>query len=183
MSCHLLCEENSSLLLWSRTSWRLRWGRRVSSFLFTSTCWSKGQYESTWSHRIQTKDVLHLFKTRHRLQRTAQPVGHVEFYLECSKPAGGATQLNRFGCSGCRPLLSTISVCSYVATAAALDQETRGGVRKFEVCDNVDLEMMLLEFETYHYIKFQKYPKVIRKVTAGIKTPRLQSCRFPGLQF
>lgn len=41
-------------------------------------------------------------------------------------------------------------------------------MRTFEVCDNVDLEMMLLEFESYHYIKFQKYPKVVRKVTAGI---------------
>ncbi|XP_029693579.1 katanin p60 ATPase-containing subunit A-like 2 isoform X3 [Takifugu rubripes] len=55
----------------------------------------------------------------------------------------------------------------YVATAAALDRETRGEVRKFEVCDNVDLEMMLLEFESYHYIKFHKFPKVVRKVTAG----------------
>lgn len=51
-----------------------------------------------------------------------------------------------------------------------MDRETRGGVRKFEVCDNVDLEMMLLEFESYHYIKFHKFPKVIRKVTAGINT-------------
>lgn len=58
---------------------------------------------------------------------------------------------------------------SYVATAAALDRETNGAVRKFEVCDNVDLEMMLLEFESYHYIKFQKYPKVVRRATAGMK--------------
>lgn len=45
-------------------------------------------------------------------------------------------------------------------------------VRKFEVCDNVDLEMMLLEFESYHYIKFQKYPKVVRKASAGMKALR-----------
>lgn len=70
--------------------------------------------------------------------------------------------------SGCRPLFCPISVFSYVATAAALDQETSGGVRKFEVCDNVDLEMMLLEFESYHYIKFHKFPKVIRRVSAGM---------------
>lgn len=42
-------------------------------------------------------------------------------------------------------------------------------MRKFEVCDNVDLEMMLLEFESYHYLKFHKFPKVIRKATAGMK--------------
>ncbi|XP_044188861.1 katanin p60 ATPase-containing subunit A-like 2 isoform X2 [Thunnus albacares] len=51
----------------------------------------------------------------------------------------------------------------YVAAAVALDQETNGGVRKFEVCDNIDLEMVLMEYESYHYVKFQKYPKLIRK--------------------
>ncbi|XP_056259647.1 katanin p60 ATPase-containing subunit A-like 2 isoform X2 [Seriola aureovittata] len=51
----------------------------------------------------------------------------------------------------------------YVAAAVALDQETNGGVRKFEVCDNIDLEMVLMEYESYHYVKFQKYPKLIRR--------------------
>lgn len=60
-----------------------------------------------------------------------------------------------------------------------MDRETNGAVRKFEVCDNVDLEMMLLEFESYHYIKYQKYPKVVRKVTAGMKPPR-RSVREAG---
>lgn len=52
---------------------------------------------------------------------------------------------------------------SYVAAAVALDQETNGGVKKFEVCDNIDLEIMLMEYESYHYVKFQKYPKLIRR--------------------
>ncbi|KAM3600575.1 uncharacterized protein V6R79_025311 [Siganus canaliculatus] len=52
---------------------------------------------------------------------------------------------------------------SYVTAAVALDQETNGGVRKFEVCDNIDLEMVLMEYESYYYIKFQKYPKLIRR--------------------
>lgn len=51
-------------------------------------------------------------------------------------------------------------------------------MRKFEVCDNVDLEMMLQEFESYHYIKFHKFPKVIRKVAAGMET---RSSRCGGL--
>ncbi|TKS84277.1 Katanin p60 ATPase-containing subunit A-like 2 [Collichthys lucidus] len=51
----------------------------------------------------------------------------------------------------------------YVAAAMALDQETNGGVRKFEVCDNIDLEMVLMEYESYHYVKFQKYPKLMKK--------------------
>ena len=52
---------------------------------------------------------------------------------------------------------------SYGAAAVALDQETNGGVRRFEVCDNIDLEMVLMEYESYHYVKFQKYPKLIRR--------------------
>ncbi|XP_044029016.1 katanin p60 ATPase-containing subunit A-like 2 isoform X3 [Siniperca chuatsi] len=51
----------------------------------------------------------------------------------------------------------------YLAAAVALDQETNGGVRRFEVCDNIDLEMVLMEYESYHYVKFQKYPKLIRR--------------------
>ncbi|XP_051794302.1 katanin p60 ATPase-containing subunit A-like 2 isoform X3 [Acanthochromis polyacanthus] len=51
----------------------------------------------------------------------------------------------------------------YVAAAVALDQETNVGVRRFEVCDNIDLEMVLMEYESYHYVKFQKYPKLTRR--------------------
>lgn len=60
---------------------------------------------------------------------------------------------------------------SYVAAAVALDQETNGGVRRFEVSDNIDLEMVLMEYESYHYVKFQKYPKLIRRIAeAGTRT-------------
>uniref|UniRef100_A0A8C4GTT0 Katanin p60 ATPase-containing subunit A-like 2 n=1 Tax=Dicentrarchus labrax TaxID=13489 RepID=A0A8C4GTT0_DICLA len=58
----------------------------------------------------------------------------------------------------------------YVAAALALDQETNGGVRRFEVCDNIDLEMVLMEYESYHYVKFQRYPKLIRR-TNGSSVP------------
>ncbi|XP_028251619.1 katanin p60 ATPase-containing subunit A-like 2 [Parambassis ranga] len=51
----------------------------------------------------------------------------------------------------------------YITAALALDQETKGGASRFEVCDNVDLEMVLMEYESYHYVKFQKYPKLIRR--------------------
>ncbi|XP_054896711.1 katanin p60 ATPase-containing subunit A-like 2 [Poeciliopsis prolifica] len=55
----------------------------------------------------------------------------------------------------------------YASAALTLDQETNGGVKKFEVCDNVDLEIVLMEYENYHYVKFQKYPKLIRKIEPG----------------
>uniref|UniRef100_A0A3Q2XLM9 Katanin p60 ATPase-containing subunit A-like 2 n=1 Tax=Hippocampus comes TaxID=109280 RepID=A0A3Q2XLM9_HIPCM len=58
----------------------------------------------------------------------------------------------------------------YVTTAVALDQEMNGSVKKFEVCENVDLEMVLMEYESYHYVKFQKYPKLVKKVVEPVQT-------------
>ncbi|XP_072309885.1 katanin p60 ATPase-containing subunit A-like 2 [Eucyclogobius newberryi] len=53
----------------------------------------------------------------------------------------------------------------YMKAAMALDQETNGGMGRFEVCDNIDLETMLMGYESYHYVNFQKYPKLIKKAT------------------
>ncbi|XP_061887711.1 katanin p60 ATPase-containing subunit A-like 2 isoform X1 [Entelurus aequoreus] len=62
----------------------------------------------------------------------------------------------------------------YVAAALALDQEMNGGLKKFEVCDNIDLEMVLMEYESYHFVKFQKYPKLIKRVSeAGERNTRI----------
>ncbi|PNJ01807.1 KATNAL2 isoform 7, partial [Pongo abelii] len=51
----------------------------------------------------------------------------------------------------------------YIDTANALEQETKLGLRRFEVCDNIDLETILMEYESYYFIKFQKYPKIVKK--------------------
>ncbi|XP_021069998.2 katanin p60 ATPase-containing subunit A-like 2 [Mus pahari] len=51
----------------------------------------------------------------------------------------------------------------YMDAAKALEEETRLGLRRFEVCDNVDLETILMEYESYYFVKFQKYPKVVKK--------------------
>uniref|UniRef100_A0A3Q3G8H0 Katanin p60 ATPase-containing subunit A-like 2 n=1 Tax=Kryptolebias marmoratus TaxID=37003 RepID=A0A3Q3G8H0_KRYMA len=70
----------------------------------------------------------------------------------------------------------------YVAAAMALDQETNGGMKKFEVCDNIDLEMMLIEYESYHHVKFQKYPKLIRRAAEpGTKSPLKHSAMFSSI--
>ncbi|KAM5222254.1 katanin p60 ATPase-containing subunit A-like 2 isoform 2-T2 [Ctenodactylus gundi] len=53
----------------------------------------------------------------------------------------------------------------YIDTANALEQETKLGLRRFEVCDNVDLETILMEYESYYFIKFQKYPKIVKKAS------------------
>ncbi|MGH0154387.1 UNVERIFIED_CONTAM: hypothetical protein FKN15_026596 [Acipenser sinensis] len=51
----------------------------------------------------------------------------------------------------------------YMDAANALEQETNLGLRCFEVCDNIDLETILLEYESYYFIKFQRYPKLTKK--------------------
>ncbi|KAM6168884.1 katanin p60 ATPase-containing subunit A-like 2 isoform 2-T2 [Erethizon dorsatum] len=53
----------------------------------------------------------------------------------------------------------------YIDTAHTLEQETQLGLRSFEVCDNVDLETILMEYESYYFIKFQKYPKIVKKAS------------------
>ncbi|XP_027724830.1 katanin p60 ATPase-containing subunit A-like 2 isoform X3 [Vombatus ursinus] len=62
----------------------------------------------------------------------------------------------------------------YIDAANALEQETEQGLQRFEVCDNVDLETILMEYESYYFVKFQKYPKIVRKAieTEENKIPR-----------
>nr|XP_031548208.1 katanin p60 ATPase-containing subunit A-like 2 isoform X3 [Vicugna pacos] len=72
----------------------------------------------------------------------------------------------------------------YIDAANALEQETKLGLRRFEVCDNVDLETILMEYESYYFVKFQKYPKIVKKSSdtennlpqrSGGKTRRVMS--------
>ncbi|XP_052526037.1 katanin p60 ATPase-containing subunit A-like 2 isoform X1 [Tympanuchus pallidicinctus] len=55
-------------------------------------------------------------------------------------------------------------ITRYMDAANTLERETKLGLRGFEVCDNVDLETILMEYESYYFVKFQKYPKITRKV-------------------
>uniref|UniRef100_A0A2K6ETX6 Katanin p60 ATPase-containing subunit A-like 2 n=1 Tax=Propithecus coquereli TaxID=379532 RepID=A0A2K6ETX6_PROCO len=73
----------------------------------------------------------------------------------------------------------------YIDTANALEHETKLGLRRFEVCDNIDLETILMEYESYYFVKFQKYPKIVKKASdtaennlpqrSGGKTRRMMS--------
>jgi katanin p60 ATPase-containing subunit A1 len=36
---------------------------------------------------------------------------------------------------------------------------------KYEVCDNIDLETILMEYESYYFVKFSRYPKIVKKST------------------
>lgn len=52
----------------------------------------------------------------------------------------------------------------YVESAQTLERETNLKLSRFEVCDNVNLETVLMEYEAYYHVKFNKYPKVTKKL-------------------
>ncbi|XP_075259197.1 katanin p60 ATPase-containing subunit A-like 2 [Convolutriloba macropyga] len=51
----------------------------------------------------------------------------------------------------------------FTTTANSLASETNLPLESFEVADNVDLETILQEYESYYYVKFQRHPRIIRK--------------------
>jgi len=52
----------------------------------------------------------------------------------------------------------------YIESAQTLSRETSIDLNRYEVCDNVDLPTVLMEYESYYYIKFSKYPKITKKL-------------------
>ncbi|XP_037228781.1 katanin p60 ATPase-containing subunit A-like 2 isoform X7 [Falco rusticolus] len=63
----------------------------------------------------------------------------------------------------------------YVDAANALEQETKLSLRGFEVCDNIDLETILMEYESYYFVKFKKYPKITKKVLGIAENKQLKT--------
>ncbi|CAF4558577.1 unnamed protein product [Rotaria socialis] len=51
----------------------------------------------------------------------------------------------------------------YVESARQLEHETNLDVTKYDVCDNVDLYTIIQEYESYFYVKFNRYPKLTKK--------------------
>ncbi|KAL3313703.1 Katanin p60 ATPase-containing subunit A-like 2 [Cichlidogyrus casuarinus] len=51
----------------------------------------------------------------------------------------------------------------YVESANSLSKETNLDFKKYDVCDNVDLETVLMEYESYYFVKFNKFPKITKK--------------------
>ncbi|XP_047003482.1 katanin p60 ATPase-containing subunit A-like 2 isoform X1 [Schistocerca americana] len=41
---------------------------------------------------------------------------------------------------------------------------------EYEVCDNIDLPTIVMEYETYYYLRFQKYPKICKKAVENIES-------------
>ncbi|XP_018606863.1 katanin p60 ATPase-containing subunit A-like 2 [Scleropages formosus] len=63
----------------------------------------------------------------------------------------------------------------YMDAAGVLEQETSFGLHRFEACDNIDLETILMEYESYYFIRFQKYPKLTKKVPETCESRQARS--------
>ncbi|KAJ8304526.1 hypothetical protein KUTeg_018109 [Tegillarca granosa] len=71
----------------------------------------------------------------------------------------------------------------YLDSAQSLAKETNIDLSRYEVCDNIDLETILMEYESYYYVKFAKYPKVTKKLTQSGKLKYVQTMKFMSFKF
>ena len=51
----------------------------------------------------------------------------------------------------------------YIESAQSLSKETNIDLNRFSVCDNVDLETVLMDYESFYFTKFSRYPKITKK--------------------
>lgn len=51
-----------------------------------------------------------------------------------------------------------------MTTAESLKTESTLKLEQYVLCDNVDLELILQEYETFQFVKFRKQPHITRKV-------------------
>lgn len=55
-------------------------------------------------------------------------------------------------------------------TTEALEKECQL-TGQYQICENVDLEIILQEYQSYYFTKFQKYPKILRKLNEQVSEP------------
>ncbi|GAB1599823.1 katanin p60 ATPase-containing subunit A-like 2 [Argonauta hians] len=54
----------------------------------------------------------------------------------------------------------------YRNSADTLTHETSIDVNHYEICDNIDLETIIMDYENYYHLKFSKYPKLTKSFTS-----------------
>ncbi|KAL5962698.1 Katanin p60 ATPase-containing subunit A-like 2 [Taenia solium] len=55
------------------------------------------------------------------------------------------------------------SLFRFVNTAEAFRTEANVDFDVYTICDNIDLDTILMEFESFYFVKFSKYPRISRK--------------------
>lgn len=56
----------------------------------------------------------------------------------------------------------------YIQAANVLDSEAMFNVKEYAVCDNIHLDSILQDYESYYFLKYQKLPQIMKKVPEGI---------------
>ena len=54
----------------------------------------------------------------------------------------------------------------YVESVKCLERESGLSLNRFQICDNIDLSTILQEFEAYYRIKFNRQPKIAKKINS-----------------
>lgn len=57
-----------------------------------------------------------------------------------------------------------LCIFRYTTTASALIEEACLNTCQYVVCDNVDLDTILIEYENYYYLRYQKKPKISKSL-------------------
>lgn len=65
----------------------------------------------------------------------------------------------------------------YLDSLNCLEHEAGVSLKKFEVCDNVDLQTVLQEYESYYYVKFNKWPKISKRSKDQHNEKRISSSK------
>lgn len=73
-----------------------------------------------------------------------------------------------------------MSLSRYFDTAQCFSNEAHL-TNQFQVCDNIDLGTIVQDFETYYYVRFQKYPKICKKISAEENRKNIPK-KLPNLQ-
>lgn len=61
-------------------------------------------------------------------------------------------------------ILNYLQEDGYLNTLEVLENEAGVSLKKFEICDNIDLQTIIQEYESYFYVKFNKWPKISKRV-------------------
>ena len=68
-------------------------------------------------------------------------------------------------------ILSHLQYHGFSKALVALETESGVSLDKYEICDNVDLLTIIQEYESFYNIKFNRPPKLIRKVSCIATKP------------
>lgn len=66
----------------------------------------------------------------------------------------------------------------YIEAAERLQHETGGVLGKYVAADNIDMGLVLNEYESYYEMRFDKKPKLMRKLNDGEDNPAYKSSSF-----